>query len=90
MQGVKNKSKGEIINQIKFYLKKHCFVSQLFYFILFFAFYFDSPPECFVFDKLSGSKLVKRDVSKGRVAYKSTTEMSETVTLHRKTNLQRN
>lgn len=88
MQGVKNISKGEIINQIKFYLKKHCFVSQLFFF--FFCFFFYSPPECFVFDKLSGSKLVKRDVSKGRVAYKSTTEMSETVTLHRKTNLQRN
>lgn len=30
MQRIKNKSKDEIINQIKFYLKKHCFVTQLF------------------------------------------------------------
>ena len=61
-------SKGEIINQIKFYLKKHCFVSQLF---LFFCFFFWLSSWMFCFWQLSGSKLIKRDVSKVELLIKA-------------------
>lgn len=71
MKDVKNKSKGEIIHQIKFCLKKRCLVSQSYFHCSVLFCFLNSPPEYTVSHNLSSYTLEKRNVLKVKLLIKA-------------------